>query len=75
VATNPKIKPCPKCGSEDVNVIRYDSGWTYVECDNGFNVFVSGVNQLCGYRGPPSGSIRWAIKLHNKEVAKQRATV
>ena len=69
MATNPKIKPCPRCGSADVSVYKYDGGWVYVECDNGFNVMLNGVNQLCGYRGPASGSVRWAIKLHNGECA------
>lgn len=70
MATNPKIKPCPTCGSTDVSVYKYDGGWVYVECNNGFNVMINGRNQLCGYRGPASGSVRWAIKLHNEEVTK-----
>lgn len=73
MATNPKIKPCPKCGSTQMDVYKYDSGWVYVECNNGFNVMRNGVNQFCGYRGPGTGSIRWAIKEHNKECAKAPA--
>lgn len=54
--SNPKIKPCPKCGSEDMSVWTYDSGWKYVECDSGTN---------CWYRGPGEGSVRQAIRSHN----------
>lgn len=60
MATNQKIKPCPECGSTQMNVYKYDSGWCYVECDGGFNA-----RPHCGYRGPGEGSVRWAIKAHN----------
>jgi Zn ribbon nucleic-acid-binding protein len=62
MATNPKILPCPCCGSpDDLNVYKYDSGWCYVECDS------------CWYRGPGEGSIRQAIKSHNEKVAAKMA--
>lgn len=59
MATNQKMKPCPKCNTADyLAVYKYDSGWQYVECDNaackGF------------YRGPGEGSTRQAIKSHNE---------
>jgi len=50
--TNPKIKPCPKCGC-GLSVYKYDSGWCYVECNN------------CFYLGPGEGSVKQAIKSHN----------
>lgn len=59
MATNPKMKPCPKCGRpDDLDVYKYDSGWRYVECD---------LNR-CGYTGPGAGSIRQAIKEHNERA-------
>ena len=63
MATNQKLKPCPKCRtSEFLGVYAYESGWRYVECDkNG-----------CWYRGPGEGSVRQAIKSHN---AKSIATL
>lgn len=53
-----KIKPCPKCGADDLAVIRYDSGWRYVECDH------------CWYFGPGEGSMKEAIKSHNAGAPK-----
>ena len=50
----PKIESCPRCGSEDVTVYSYDSGWHHAECDG------------CGYLGPGEGSATAAIKAHNK---------
>ena len=60
MATNQKIKPCPKCGTDEfLAVYSYESGWRYVECDhNG-----------CWYHGPGAGSIRQAIILHNAKPA------
>lgn len=59
MATNPKMKPCPNCGSGDyLAVYKYDNGWQHVECDNG----------PCHYFGPGEGSIRQAIKSHNESV-------
>lgn len=58
MATNPKIKPCPLCKSENVSVYSYDSGWRYVECDG----------PGCWYRGPGEGSVRQAIKSHNERT-------
>lgn len=52
-----KIRPCPKCGSENLSVYKYDSGRQYVECNS------------CWYRGPGEGSIRAAIKLHNTALS------
>ena len=55
----PKMKPCAKCGDDgDVGVCTYDSGWSYVECDE------------CHYVGPAAGNKRDAIKLHNERMAK-----
>lgn len=48
-----KMNPCPKCGSQDVAVHRYDNGWRHVECDE------------CDYLGPGEGSIADAIMAHN----------
>jgi len=61
MATNPKLKPCPKCDSADsLEVYVYESGWRYVECDN------------CWYRGPAEGSVRQAIKSHNAQRDQRR---
>ena len=55
--SNQKIKACPRCGSPDhMAVYSYENGARHVECDNG----------QCQYLGPPSGSIRGAIILHNE---------
>ncbi len=51
--TNPKMKPCPKCGSDDVAIYLYDYGWRHVECNE------------CFYAGPGERSLRAAIKSHN----------
>jgi hypothetical protein len=61
MATNPKMKPCPRCGSaEHLAVYSYEtSGARHVECDNG----------TCQYLGPGEGSIRAAIKAHNLFLA------
>ncbi len=57
--TNPKMKPCPKCGTDEaLAVYKYDSGWRHVECDE------------CMYLGPGEGSVRQAIKAHNDRVAQ-----
>lgn len=58
MATNPKIKACPRCGSDRVAVYIYESGWHHVECD------------ACLYMGPGEGSTRQAIKSHNASVAQ-----
>jgi Zn ribbon nucleic-acid-binding protein len=63
MATNPKMKPCPNCGTDDhLAVYTYDHGGRHVECDR------------CFYLGPCAVSIRWAIKLHN-EAAIAKAAV
>jgi Zn ribbon nucleic-acid-binding protein len=52
--TNPKIKPCPRCRSDEhIVCYNYDSGWRHVECTK------------CNYLGPGYGSVRAAIKAHN----------
>jgi Zn ribbon nucleic-acid-binding protein len=57
MATNPKVKPCPDCKTDQwISVYTYDSGGRCVECDK------------CWYRGPIEGSIRQAIKSHNEAV-------
>jgi Zn ribbon nucleic-acid-binding protein len=61
VATNPKMKACPKCGLTDFLAVYDYDGWKHVECDNGFNTSAS----PCLYLGPGEGSIRQAIKSHN----------
>lgn len=54
--TNPKMKPCPRCGSdESLAVYSYDNGTRHVECNS------------CWYLGPGEGSIRQAIKSHNEK--------
>lgn len=38
--TYPKIKPCPKCNSDDyIAVYTYESGWSRVECDKCHGIF------------------------------------
>jgi hypothetical protein len=65
MATNQKIRPCPQCGSaDDVAVYKYDNGWCYVECNNGFNAVGK---KSCRYLGPGEGSVRQAIKSHNEK--------
>jgi hypothetical protein len=65
MATNPKMKPCPKCKSaEYLAVYKYDSGWCHVECDRPTCNF---------YLGPGEGSIRQAIKAHNAKSDAQAA--
>ncbi|SDG35382.1 hypothetical protein SAMN04487974_102164 [Pelagibacterium luteolum] len=59
----PKIKPCPLCGSsEDMDVYTYDNGCRHVECTT-----------TCGYLGPASSSILWAIRHHNSQRDKTAA--
>lgn len=59
--TNPKMKPCPQCGSADsLAVFSYDNGTRHVECDN----------RKCLYLGPGAGSIRAAIKAHNAKMVE-----
>ncbi len=61
---NPKMAPCPKCKTADyLAVYKYDSGRQYVECAKPGCSF---------YRGPGSGSIRGAIKLHNAQCLAGR---
>lgn len=49
--------PCPTCNStEQLVVMKYDSGWRYVEC------------LKCNYLGPGEGSITQAILSHNKKA-------
>jgi uncharacterized metal-binding protein (TIGR02443 family) len=55
--TKPKIKPCPKCQSDErIAVYVYESGWRHVECTK------------CNYFGPGEGSIIAAIKSHNAAI-------
>lgn len=58
--SNQKIEPCQKCSSNDVTVYKYDSGWRHVECDE------------CFYLGPGEGSIREAIRSHNRPIRADR---
>lgn len=54
MATNPKMKPCPNCDTDEhLAVYTYDSGWCHVECNR------------CLYLGSGEGSTRAAIKSHN----------
>lgn len=62
--TYPKIKPCPKCGDDDLEVYEYDHGWRHVECDL----------NACGYMGPGAGSVLGAIRAHN-QCASTRAAL
>lgn len=60
MATNPKLKPCPRCHTDEyLAVYTYDSGGRHVECDK------------CYYLGPCEGSIRQAIKSHNARSLPQ----
>ncbi len=57
MATDPKIKPCPKCKTAaNMSVYKYDNGWQHVECEK------------CCYLGPGEGSRRQAIKSYNERV-------
>lgn len=57
--TYPKIRPCPICGSDYLNVYSYEpSGRRYVECDS----------LGCWYRGPGEYSVLKAIKSHNDAI-------
>ncbi len=58
--TNPKMKPCPRCGTAE-HLSVYGYGYSsvshrHVECDR------------CFYIGPGEGSIRAAIKAHNARI-------
>lgn len=69
MATNPKMLPCPKCGLTDFLEVYDYQGTKHVECDNGFNCTPTPpAKEACHYLGPASGSVRWAIKLHNEKV-------
>lgn len=71
MATNQKMRPCPKCGlTEFLEVYDYD-GSRYVECNNGFNCEPTApATEACFYRSyPPATSVRYAIKFHNKNAA------
>lgn len=60
MATNQKMKPCPRCRSDKfLAVYTYESGGRHVECNN------------CFYLGPGESSIRAAIKSHNEGAAKK----
>lgn len=60
--TAPKIKPCPKCGTDEfIGVYSYENGWKHVECDK------------CFYLGPGEGSKLSAIKSHNKAAGVNQA--
>ncbi len=62
MATNQKFKPCPRCDNADnLAVFDYD-GNKHVECVK------------CDYLGPCSGSVRWAIRLHNEDVSRALST-
>ena len=54
----PKLKPCPFCGSENVRD-NYDSGYFWVECVD------------CGCDGPRSfENYEWAIEKWNRRVGE-----
>lgn len=65
MATNPKMRPCPRCGSGDhLSVYTYVvGGHRHVECDNG----------RCMYLGPGEHSARAAIKAHNERCDAETA--
>lgn len=55
MATNPKMKDCPTCGTDEfLAVYTYGAGNRHVECT------------FCHYLGRAGTSIRQAIKLHNE---------
>lgn len=55
--TNPKMKDCPNCGTDDfLAVYTYEAGNRHVECNG------------CWSLGPAGTSIRQAIKLYNERV-------
>ena len=63
MATNPRMKPCPKCLTTDhLGIYKYETGVQHVECDK------------CFYMGPGDGSQRKAIKAHNEHVASSAPT-
>lgn len=57
-----KMKPCPKCGNDDLSIYTYDNGWRHVECDE------------CTYLGPGSGSKSDAVKQHNEQFEATKAS-
>lgn len=51
--TYPKIKPCPNCGDDGVDIYEYESGWKHVECHK------------CNWLGPGEGRNVQAIRSWN----------
>lgn len=59
--TYPKMKKCPKCGSE-VDLWTYESGWSRVECAG------------CDHISSCEGTKLLAIRTHNERAAETTAT-
>jgi len=60
--TNPKMKDCPTCGTDDfLAVYTYEAGNRHVECTQ------------CNYLGRAGTSIKQAIKLHNEAVGDRES--
>lgn len=57
--TYPKMKNCPKCGSE-VSLWTYESGWSRVECEGCDEIFSCEGTKLA------------AIRTHNAKAAYQQ---
>jgi Zn ribbon nucleic-acid-binding protein len=57
-----KMKPCPKCGNDDLSIYTYDNGWRHVECDE------------CFYLGPGEGNKSEAVKQHNARFDEAKAS-
>lgn len=53
--TLPQLKPCPDCGSDNVNVFTYENGWRHCECNH------------CWKLGRGEGSMLAAIRWWNAQ--------
>jgi len=61
MATLQKLKPCPKCKTDEhLAIFTYESGWRHVECNK------------CFYFGPGKGSKREAVAAYNNRVGTVR---
>lgn len=61
--TYPKMKPCPECGSDNVGLYTYESGWSRVECD--------ACSHICSCEGTKLLAIRTANARANGEKQNQ----
>ncbi|MBI1202563.1 MAG: hypothetical protein GC182_08635 [Rhodopseudomonas sp.] len=55
--TYPRLKPCPKCGVDAVDIWTYESGWSRTECSS------------CDWISSCEGRKLDAIRKHNQAFA------